>query len=574
MKKILSILAVFFCLAASAKDHTLHVLTTGDVHGAWFSDSYMPGGGARPSLLCVKDKVDYIRDLVGADNVLLLDVGDCLQGDDAAYYYNYVAVDEPHLFPRMVSYMGYDAIVVGNHDIETGHPVYDRVHSELSSAGIPWLAANAFKEDGKPYFEEYKVFRKAGLKVLVIGFTNANIGNWLDEKLWKGMRFESIASMAQSRIDAVVKKEKPQVVIVAVHSGVGKGDGSQLENEGLDLFRSLKGVDLVVCGHDHRPYLENTPGYSLMDGGARASNIGHATICVTTKGSKVVEKMVDAETVKIAKSRADRGMREKFLPEFKAVQAFARRPVGRLEMDLRTRDAYVGMCDYVNLIHTVQLEASGAKISLAAPLTYDGTVKAGEIQYGNMFTIYPYENQLYVLNLTGREIVKVLEYSYDAWISTAGEHLLKIENKPDARTGAERWSFKARPYNFDSCAGINYTVDVTAPKGGRINVSSFADGSAFDMDAVYPVAMTSYRASGGGGALPRGAGVYGDELESRIVARLPEIRDLICSWFEKNKNVTPALTGDTSLLGQWKFVPEDVAAPLLRQDMELLFSKP
>lgn len=571
MKRAFLIFFLFIPLLSPAKDHTLHVISTGDVHGFWFDDPYMPGGRVRNSLMSVKNKVDFIRDSVGTENVLLLDIGDCLQGDHSAYYYNYVAVDVPHLFPRLVSYMGYDAIVVGNHDIETGHPVYDRIYSELKSRKIPWLAANALKDDGKPYFDDYTVIRRAGLKVLVIGFTNANIKGWLNAKLWEGMHFESIAAVAQSRIDAAVAKEKPQVVIVAVHSGVGKGDGRQLENEGLDLFNKLKGVDLLVCAHDHQSFLKNEPGFCLMDAGGRCANIGHATVSVSTKGSKVVSKSVVAETVRTNRNHVDRQMKEKFLPDFKNVKNFANRPVGTLAMTLRTREAYFGMCDYVNMIHTVQLETSGAKISFAAPLTYDGVVREGDVLYGNMFTVYPYENELFVLGLTGKEIVDMLEYSYDSWICTPGEHVLRIKSKPDERTGAERWSFQGRPYNFDSCAGICYTVDVTAPRGSRVKVSSFADGSSFDLDATYPVAMTSYRASGGGGALPIGAGVK--DGDGRVVARYPELRDLITAWFKKHVTITPELVNCKSVIGEWRFIPEDVTVPLLKRDRTLLFGE-
>lgn len=123
-------------LPAGAKEHTLHVITTGDVHGSWFDRSYVDGS-VPYSLMHVNHYVDSLRSAVGSENVLLLDAGDCLQGNNASYYYNYVATDGGHLFPRLVDYMGYDAIVVGNHDVETGHPVYDKVYAELAERDIP-----------------------------------------------------------------------------------------------------------------------------------------------------------------------------------------------------------------------------------------------------------------------------------------------------------------------------------------------------------------------------------------------------------------------------------------------------
>ena len=117
-------------------DYVIQLLTTNDVHGTYFDSTYV-GDGVRPSLCAVKTVVDSVRAVAGADNVVFVDAGDILQGDNAAYYFNYVDTLSPHIYPRIASYMGYDAVTVGNHDIETGHRVYDRVARELESHGIP-----------------------------------------------------------------------------------------------------------------------------------------------------------------------------------------------------------------------------------------------------------------------------------------------------------------------------------------------------------------------------------------------------------------------------------------------------
>ena len=551
--------------------NTLHVIVTGDVHGSWFPYSYSDSSRVKPSLMAVKTAVDAVRDSVGRENVLLIDAGDCLQGDNAAFYYNNVDTCCRHIFPLLASYMGYDAAVVGNHDIEAGHGVYDRVNRELSELGIPYLGGNAIKADGNPYFPEYAVFFRAGLKILVMGYTNANIKSWVSENQWRGMTFESVVSRVQESLDAVVAREKPQVVIVVAHTGTGDGDGKQLENEGLDVFNSVQGVDLMVCAHDHKPYVLNATGRSLVNSGARASYIGHSVINIETRGRKVTGKTVKSSVVRVDAAHFDRRMEEAFRDNYSAVKAFSLTPVGFLGMELRTRDAYSGMNAYVNLLHSVQLSVPEAKLSLAAPLTFNGTVREGMVRNEDMFTIYPFENQLFVVNLTGKEIVRILEFSYNGWISGTNEHVLKITDRHDPRTGAQKWSFVGRPYNFDSMAGLIYSVDVTEEYGSRIKVKSFADGSVFDPDGIYPVAMTSYRANGGGGALPQGAGLNVDDIQKRIVAIYPGIRELVREYFIRNKTVTPDLTGDASILGHWSFVPEEKVAPLMKKDLELLF---
>lgn len=571
-KTALLVLSFLLCLNASAgNQRTLHIVTTGDVHGNWFDRPYVEGDRAGSSLMAVSSYVDSLRHAVGRRNVILLDAGDCLQGDNATYYYNYIATAEKHLFPKLCAYMKYDAVIAGNHDIETGHPVYDKVASELKAKHIPFLGGNVLDRDsGKNYFPEYVVLKRGGLKVLVLGYENANIASWLSEPLWEGLAFESLVPFVQESVDRIKSMTNPDVVVVVMHSGTGDGDGTVLESQGLDVFNGISGVDVVVTSHDHQAKLIEGGDKVLVNCGARASNVTHTMITADGKSGRLQSKTIAAEIVPINREKTDLKMRKRFSKQFEAVRAFTVNPVGNITSPLRTRDAYVGMNDYVNLVHTVQLSVPEARLSFAAPLTFDGYVSDGQVIFNDMFTIYPYENSLSVINLKGSEIKSYLEYSYDSWIQTPGDHVLKIQEGRD-RSGNSRWSFVGRSYNFDSAAGLCYTVDVTKPYGERVSISGLADGSEFDYEAMYPVAMTSYRANGGGSLIIEGAGLQKSEIASRTVAEYPGIRDLIYAFIKDNVTIDPQLLNKPELIGGWKFIPTDVTEPMLKADMELLF---
>lgn len=564
-------LAVLSCCGPKDGEYTFRILTTNDVHGHYFDSLYVSDGTA-PALTNVSWYVDSIRTAAGKENVILIDAGDCLQGDNAAYYYNYIDTGSEHLFGRMVEYMGYDAVVVGNHDIETGHPVYDRLVKEMD---VPFLAANAVRDDnGEAYFQEYVTLKRNGLKITIIGFTNPNIKAWLSPMLWSGMTFESLLPFAQETVDRIVAKEKSDVVIVATHAGTGNGDGSVLESQGLDLLNSLKGVDFVLTAHDHRPAAIDNGDICLVNAGSHCRNIGMGTITVKVENGKVVSKVLDAELLPVDVRNVDEKMQELFHADFQAVKNFTLTEVGELKEDLRTSDAYRGMSDYLNLLHTLSLSCEPAQISFAAPLTFDGEVKAGTVLYNDLFTIYPYENQLFVVKMSGKEIKDYLEYSYDAWINTISspkENLLKIQNRPDPRNGRERWSFKGTAYNFDSAGGLNYVVDVTKPHGERVIITSLADGSTFSLEAEYNVAMTSYRASGGGDIMRKGAGIDTDRIGDRVVEYHPEIRNILYDYLKTNGSIDPSIIGNPKVIGSWKFVPEGLAEKALDRDMDLLF---
>lgn len=576
---IVTSLMLVSCNSDEIKKRTVHVISTGDVHGAWFDEDYSNPEKIHSSLLAVSKKVNDLRDSVGSENVILIDAGDCLQGNVAPYFYNYENSEDPHLFPQIVNYMGYDCVVVGNHDIETAHPVYDKVREEMDGYGIPWLAGNVIDENGDIYFHEYTVVEKAGLKVLILGYTNPNIPEWLQEEKWKGLKFESLFPYVQNRVDEIKAKEKPQLTIVAIHSGTGKGDGKIFENQGLDLLNSLNGVDLLITAHDHQPVVLKNKKITLMNGGASAAKVGHAVIEVTTKGDKVLDVNVKASVEDVDKNDVDVAMKENFDEMYGLVKNFTNQKIGTIDQTINTKDAFKGKSLYVDFVNTVMMKATGAQVSFSAPLTYNGTVASGDFIYRDLRTIYPFENELVMLKMKGSEIKGFLEFSYDKWINVCNSddvvnpdaHVLKIIEKDDPRNGTKGWAFENKSYNFESAAGLIYTVDITKSFGNRVCVNALANGDVFDLDEFYNVAMTSYRFSGAGDLMDEGAGIGREEAAGRVVAKYREIRDLISEYIFENQNITTDMISNSNVVGEWKFIPEDMAAPMLERDMNLLF---
>ena len=558
------------CCGPKDGEYTFRILTTNDIHGHYFDSLYLADATA-PSVYALAWQIDSVRVADGAENVILIDAGDSMHGDNASYYYNYVDTVSKHVFARMLEYLEYDAWVPGNHDFETGHPVYDRVAETLE---VPILASNAIRtDDGLPYFQEYVTVKRQGLKFTVIGFTNPNIKNAYAPELWSGIDFESLMpDFAQTVVDRVKAKENPDVVIVAIHSGAGRGDGAQLEQQGLDLFNSLKGVDLIVSSHDHRANVYNNETIAMVNTGNYCANLGYCTLDLKVENGKVVSKTVSAELLPTDKDKVHKAMQEHFRPDFMAVKNYITREVGEVKMDLKGMDALRGMSDYMNLLHTVCLDASDARVSFAAPQSTNLDVKAGMLVYNDLFTLYSYENQLYTVKMTGKEIKDYLEHSYEGWINTldrSQDHVLKMRSFRNPRTGSEMYFFAGTASNMDSAGGLVYDVDVTRPFGERIVIRSLADGTAFDESAEYKVAMNSYRALGGGDLLKK-AGI--GNTDDRVLGIYPDIRTLLNDYIAEHTPVDQAMVSDKAVLGEWKFVPVAKADKAFDRDMKLMGS--
>ena len=519
-------------------EHHVTICATTDIHGAYFDSSYVDNMANKTSLADVSSFLKELR--AGGVQPVLVDVGDNLQGDNAAYYFNYVATDVPHIYPRIADYLGYDAIVVGNHDIEAGHDVYDRVGRELK---MPYLAANAAADrdengiadmDENPknklvsdsYFVPYCVVERDGVRIAIIGMTNGSIKSWLSSNNWHGIDFQVIHEIAQQQVDQVIAKEKPQLVVMAVHSGTGT-DLPDRENEALYLAATLRGVDVVLCGHDHRPLareVDNPNGpVVLLNAGTQAVVVAEADFTLTVKNGKVIGRQVDYKLVPMDRYPADSAYVATFKDDFKAVKEFATRPIGKLSEDIFLADALDGPSTYINLVQTVQLSASGADISFAAPLTNSGVVPKGVIEFQDLVSIYKFENQLYVVEMTGQQVKDYLEYSYDNWINRSSPS-----------------------YSWDSADGICYEVSKSAPKGERVKILSMSDGTPFDPEKTYKVAMTSYRAAGGGDLLYEGAGI--DPAQLVIVDKMKDIRSLVGEYIASKEEIVPTVATN------WKFV--------------------
>lgn len=186
-----------------------------------------------------------------------------------------------------------------------------------------------------------------------------------------------------------------------------------------------------------------------------------------------------------------------------------------------------------------------------------------------MFKLYKYENMIYVMRMTGREIRRHLEMSYDQWVNTMtcpDDHLLLLDERN--QNDKQKCGFKNLTFNFDSASGIDYEVDVTRPDGDKVKVLRFSDGRPFDEDGWYRVVMNSYRGNGGGELLTKGAGIPKDSLKGRIVYQSDkDQRYYLAKEIEKRGRIHPKANNN------WRFVPEAWTVPAIIRDRKLMFGK-
>lgn len=566
--------AALLCLLPAicpAKDVEIELLQTSDIHGNLFPENFITMTPAQGGMSRISTIVKNYREKYG-DNVILLDNGDILQGQPSVYYYNYVDTISPHITAQVMNYMGYDAGNVGNHDVETGRHTLDRWAKDCK---MPILGANILdKNTGEPHFTPYKVFERDGVKIAVLGMITPAIPVWLSEDIWEGLTFVDMEESARQWIPIIKSKENPDIIIGLFHAGKsGTVLSGFKENPSMEIARNVPGFDMILFGHDHlveNRKIENIAGDSVLL--MNPANTGQVLTDITLKVSlddngKVIGKSIDGTLADVNKYQPDKEFMSLFAPQIDTIRQYVSEPVGFFTDSITSDDVLFGPSKLIDLIHEFQLESTGADISFAAPISTNASIKAGTIHMSDLFSLYKYENALYVLQLTGKEIKDYLEFSYALWtdrIEKEGDHLLLFKEQQGAGE-AMRAKLKNPPYNFDSAAGIKYVVDVTKPAGEKITITSMADGTPFDMDKTYKVALSSYRGNGGGEHLTKGVGLDSKGIADRIIYRSKtDLRSIIADRIRKKGRITPR-TLDT-----WKFIPEDVARKAAEKDALLL----
>lgn len=502
--------------ACAPKETHLTFVETTDTHGA-FQEFANDAAVLR-----------QLRNDLG-DHLILLDNGDNLQGTPYQYCSNRDA-DHPNLVAAFLNYFPYDVVGVGNHDIEAGRAVFDKLYSEVT---MPVVCANVIDETtGEPYWKPYVVLNRDGFKIAVLGFLTPYVVTWVPERLRPGLRFEQAEAAAIYWMSVIKEKERPDLIVGLFHSGWEPQEQNLPEDAPLGRENSTKwiaqhvpGFDLIFYGHDHRAKAEkildiNGDTVYVLNSGTRSVNLAQAEVRLTRDGDPeiriglvpTVEQENDADFAALIQPYLDRA------------EAFQSQLVAELPVAISPNDMFSGSCLWVDEIHRCQFDVVAslglpADISLAAPLNRKYDLEPGMLTVADFFKWYPFENSLAEMEMTGRDVKAHLEYAYEV---------------------------RNTIYNFDCAAGILYQIEKDKPYGERVTIFSMADGTPFDFDKTYRVVLNSYRSMGGGNHFVNGCGWAQDDIASHRVWNSEEdLRTLFIEW-ARNKG-----TLDAEPLNNW-----------------------
>lgn len=540
--------------AGESENVIVTILETSDVHGNLLPWDYLRSRASDVGLARIATRVAAIRK--ENPNVILLDGGDTIEGAPPEYLHSRRAkfadrlakAGAPDADPMMraMSAMGYDAMAVGNHEYNFGLDVLRKAQKDAS---FPWLSANTRSAgDGTPAFRQYLVRTVGGVRVGILGLTTPNIPGWEPERNRPGLVWEDPVATAKRLVPLLREKEKCDAVVVLIHSGLesdletGVPDGTDDENRVVALAREVPGIDLILCGHSHRKIPSGTlSGVPVLQPGRWGEVLGRADLGFEKAGTRW--KLVSRALTLLPSDSSvptDPAIAEIAAPFDRAARAWLDDAVVETEEAFPAGRARLEDTALLDLINNIQLKVSGADLSMTSLLPggrYEGLPK-GRVTVRDLYALYPYENQLVVVEIDGAQLKACLERSAEFFqaASFEGGRLVLTPNP------------KMIPYNFDAVQGASYRIDPTAPVGRRIRELTVR-GRPIEPTDRFTLAVNSYRAQGGGG--------YTALRSAKVVKLVPlEIRDLLLDELQAAGRIRPVADHN------WVIAPDVVFAPV------------
>ncbi len=537
---MLSLLFLASLAAAQAPDsaHVVLVATT-DVHGratAWdyLADEAAPGGLTR-----VATVVDSLRRRFPGQ-VVVLDAGDLLQGNPYAAYHARPGRRGPNPIIEAMNLAGYDAATPGNHDFDWGVPELERA---LADAAFPYVSANLHTlPDNTPLVSPFRVLRRGPVRISVTGFTTPGTMVWDREELAGKIRVSRIEESAPNTFEAM--RRSSDLVVALSHSGLSGGSTYDTAGVGAEhatgIFASLPvRPDVVMVGHSHGEIRDSTIGgvrFVQPRPFAAAVAVVHLDMVRPSGGrwrvSRTRSALVPTRDVKPSAL-----LEQRLRPSHDSVRAWLDTPLGMALAAMPSSRARAGPAAILDWVLETQRRWAGAQLAAGPVFDLRAGFAADTIRRRDLFRLYPYENTLRAVRLTGQQLREYLERS---------ARYFRVD--PAGRVSLDQ---AMAGYDFDIVRGARYEVDLRQPVGSRIRNLSVG-GRAVQPSQSFTLALNSHRQTGAGG--------YGMVAHAPVVYDKGErIRDLL----EEEVRRAP-LDPATIAPSQWRIVPE-VSAVAVRE---------
>jgi len=536
------ILAVLLPVAPAPAPETVTVtvLATTDTHGFLYPWDYVARQAAPRGVAAAATLIAEVRR--ETPHTLLIDCGDTIQGSPLESVHQAAVragtARSPDPMMLAMNRMGYDAMVVGNHEFNFG---LKNLAAAREAARFPWLSANTRTGGSLPPFAPYVVKTVGGVKVAVIGVTTASIPEWEKPEQIRGLSW-LLPEEGVRRALEELEREKPDVVLAAVHGGLDRDPATGErrpgerpgENSAWQIAEQFPRLAAVIYGHTHRREEGRRVGDVLLVQPRNwAQEVARVDLTLARRdGGPWTLASASSWLLPVQPDTpADADVLEIARPYHEAAERYLEQPVAESPADLSGARGRFEDTALVDAIHEVQLHYAKADVSFSSLFNPRVQVARGPVTARALAALYVYDNELYAIEGDGRMVREALENAA-LFYRTCPE--------PSCSRGPLIDRAKA-DYNYDMAQGVEYEIDLTRPEGQRVRNLRYR-GAPLRDDKPLRIALNNYRAAGSAG--------YTMFREAKVAWRSGrEIRDLMVEYFGARR-VLPARPD-----GNWRLVP-------------------
>ena len=470
----------------------LVILGTTDVHGhlrGW--DYFANAPTSREGLSRAATIVDSVRS-ANPGRVLLFDAGDLLQGTPLTYAAAKVTIQKPHPVVAAMNTMAYDASAIGNHEFNYGIEFLD---STIACARFPFLSANTRRLDGGMQYKAWTMIERAGIKVGVIGLTTPGVVVWDGDKVKGRLTLDDIVTTAK-RVVPEVRAAGADVVIALIHSGLS-GQSSYDDTKGVPpedvtgrVAQEVEGIDLIIYGHSHRSDSGTVIGKTLVIQPKNAAvSVSVAKLSLTRTNGKWGVVAKSGSLIPVADRSESPAVLAATEEGHKIALQYANAVIGNTATLWKSDSARLRDTPITDFVLEVERKVTGADLASASVFNTDAVLGPGPLTVRQVAQVYPYENTLKVIRITGAQLRDYLDFSsrYYPVIPAGTPTSAALATDP-----------KVASYNFDMVSGVDYTIDLSKPFGSRITTLTYK-GKPVAAGDSFTMAINNYRQSGGGG---------------------------------------------------------------------------